>query len=147
MEYTKIDSREMEYSDSEEDEVNESTFAGIQPTFKNLVNVTKQQLYTCIVKGPPITSKKAQDNTLLVEYISKLNSVYQMCQIVNTSRLSTAKIEKTLSTFPLQTRDTIKQLIEWLTYFYSKNRYVDTIPYSDYIEVQLKRYPFLQKIM
>jgi hypothetical protein len=136
-----------EYSDSEDDEQNESTFAGIEPTFKELVGTTKKQLYACIVRGPPITSKDAQNNTLLIIYVSKLNSLYQMCDELNTGKLSTARKEKKLSTFPLQTQESIKQLLGWLTLFFSKNKYVDTIPYSDYLEVQLRRYPCLQKIM
>ena len=49
--------------------------------------------------------------------------------------------------FPLQTQEIVKQLLDWLTGFFNNNQYVDTIPYSDYLEVQLRRYPFLQKIM
>jgi hypothetical protein len=138
---------EIEYSDSDDDEPNESTFAGIQPTFKNLVGNTKKQLYECIIKGPPITSRKAQDNTLLIEYLTKLNTLYQMCEALNTGKSSMMSQDKKLSIFPLQTQDSIKQLLEWLTSFFSKNKYVDTIPYSDYLEVQLQRYPCLQKII
>jgi hypothetical protein len=135
------------YSDSEDDEPNEAAFAGIQPTFKNLVKMTKQQLYTCIVKGPPITSKTAQDNRLLIEYLTKLNALYQMCQSVNTGTPNPQTLEKKLSTFPLQTQNAIKELLGWLTVFFSKNKYVDTIPYSDYLDIQLKVYPYLQKII
>jgi hypothetical protein len=141
------DRNETETSDSDDDEPNESTFAGIQPTFKNLVGMTKKQLYECIIKGPPITSKKAQDNTLLIEYLTKLNSVYQMCEALQTSKISSMNQDNRLSVFPLQTQDSIKQLLGWLTAFFSKNKYVDTIPYTDYLEVQLKRYPCLQKII
>jgi len=141
------DRNETETSDSDDDEPNESTFAGIQPTFKNLVGTTKKQLYECIIKGPPITSKKAQDNTLLIEYLTKLNSVYQMCEALQTSKISSMNQDNRLSVFPLQTQDSIKQLLGWLTAFFSKNKYVDTIPYTDYLEVQLKRYPCLQKII
>ena len=138
--------KEIEYSDSD-DEPNESTFAGIQPIFKNLVGTTKKQLYDCIIKGPPITSKTAQDNTLLIKYLTSLNSVYQMCESLQTSTLSTMNQDKKLFMFPVPTQDVIKQLLGWLTAFFSKNKYVDTIPYSDYLEVQLKRYPCLQKII
>ena len=138
------DNKNAESSDSD-DEQNESTFSGVQPEFKNLVRMTKNQLYTCIVKGQPITSKKAQDNTLLIDYLSRLNTVYQLCETVHTTAWSPQKIEKKLSTFPLQTHDVVKQLLTWLTDFYNTNQYVDTIPYHDYLEVQLRRYPFLQK--
>ena len=136
--------KDVELSDSE-DELNESAFVGIQPAFKNLVRLTKNQLYECIVRGPPITSKKSQDNTILIDYLARLNSVYQLCETVDTSMPSSQKIQKKISTFPLQTQETIQQLLSWLTDFYNKNQYVDTIPYHDYLEVQLRRYPFLQK--
>ena len=137
--------REIEYSSDEDDERNDSTFADVEPTFKELVRTTKNQLYACIVRGPSITSKKAQDNTLLIYYIRKLNDVYQLCKVLHTNTSSSAIIQKKLSTFPLQAQDSIQKLISWLIDFYHKNQYVDSIPYNDYLEVQLKRYPFLQK--
>ena len=85
--------KDVELSDSE-DELNESAFVGIQPAFKNLVRLTKNQLYECIVRGPPITSKKSQDNTILIDYLARLNSVYQLCETVDTSMPSSQKIQK-----------------------------------------------------
>lgn len=146
MSNSKLGGKEIEYSDSDDDdELNDAPFADIQPTFKNLVLMTKVQLYDCIVKGPPITSEKAQDNQLLIDYFKKLNNLYQLCDGVSTNALSTTQIAKKVSTFPLQTQESIKQLLNWLTDFFNKNEYVDTIPYSDYLEIQFRRYPFLQK--
>jgi hypothetical protein len=134
--------------DSEEEEEiinNETAFDDIQPTFKELVLNTKRQLYDCIIKGPSIDSIAAQDNRLLIEYLTKLNLVYQLCKVLNTSDVSPAKIEKKISSFPMETRDIIKQLMAWLISFSNKNEYVDMIPYNDYLEVQLIRHPFVQK--
>jgi hypothetical protein len=136
---------ETEYTDSDEEEINEAAFVGILPAFKMLVQTTKQQLYQSIIKGPPITSKKAQKNTLLLEYLQKSNHLYQLFEILH--KLSAPEVEHKLSVFPIQTRHSIKQLLEWLRVFSSKNKYVDTIPYYDYLDVQLKRYPCLQKII
>jgi hypothetical protein len=61
--------------------------------------------------------------------------------------LSDRRLQKKLSTFPLETHESITQLLDWLKIFYSNNKEVDTIPYRDYLEVQLKRYPCLQKII
>lgn len=139
-----IEGKEIE-DDIEEDELNDTPFADVQQPFRDLVRNAKVQLYTCIIKGPPITSKEAQDNTLLLDYLAGLNRLYQLCDGVNTHTLTAAKKEKILTTFPLQTHQPIKDLLDWLTDFFNKNQYVDTIPYSDYLEVQLRRYPFLQK--
>jgi hypothetical protein len=137
------DTEEIEELSDSDDEQNESAFAGIQPTFKELVRMTKRQLYGCIVRGPPITSKKAQDNRLLITYVSTTNSLYQLCQQLQ--KLSAPEIANKLSRFPLPTQHGIKQLLDWLTVFFSKNKYEDTIPYHDYLEVQLKWYPCSQK--
>ena len=75
----KISGKEIEDNSSDDEEQNDAAFADIQPSFKKLVQLTKFQLYECIVKEPPITSKKAQDNTLLLEYLAKLNIIYQLC--------------------------------------------------------------------
>lgn len=136
--------REIVYDDSD-DEPNEAAFAGVDPTFKNLLQTAKLQLYTAIVEGPPITSAEAQDNTLLIKYFKRSNKLYNMCEQLR--RLSDIKVEKKLSKFPLQTHDAIKQLLDWLKNFYSNNEEVDIIPYHDYLDVQLKRYPCLQKII
>lgn len=134
--------------DIEEDEefiYNESQFDNLQSTFKNLVLLTKRQLYDCIIKAPAITSKEAQDNRLLIEYITKLNILYQMCNALHTGDVTMKKIESKLFKFPIDTHATIKELMIWLSTFENKNRYVDTIPYNDYLEIQLIRHPFLQK--
>ena len=136
--------RETVYSDSD-DEPNEAAFTGINLEFKNLVQNAKLQLYTSIVEGPPITSVDAQDNTLLIKYLKKSNRLCNMC--TRLYALSDQRLKKKLSTFPLQTHDAIKQLLNWLQAFYSNNKEVDTIPYRDYLDVQLKRYPCLQKII
>ena len=143
----KISGKEIEDNSSDDEEQNDAAFADIQPSFKKLVQLTKFQLYECIVKGPPITSKQAQDNTLLLEYLAKLNIIYQLCEDLNTGASSSSNVKRSLSMFPLQTQEIVKQLLDWLTGFFNNNQYVDTIPYSDYLEVQLRRYPFLQKIM
>lgn len=135
-------------NDIEEDEefiYNESQFEDLQSDFKFLVLNTKRQLYDCIIKAPSINSKEAQDNRLLIEYITKLNILYQLCKALNTSTVSMKNIETKLFKFPIETRDNIKQLILWLSTFLSTNRCVDTIPYNDYLEIQLIRHPFLQK--
>ena len=135
-----------EYDDDDEvEERNDTVFEDIQSTFKDLVLDTKRQLYNCIIKGPSIESKKAQDNTLLIEYTKKLNILYHLCNALNTGTINPNKIENKLSSFPIETRDNVKHLITWITEFINKNEYVDTIPYHDYLEVHLLRHPFLQK--
>jgi hypothetical protein len=141
----KTGGREIVYDDSDDDEPNEAPFKDIDEEFKNLVQNAKLQLYTAIVEGPPITSVDAQDNTLLVKYFKRSNRLCNMCGRLYA--LSDGRLEKKLSTFPLETHESIKQLLDWLKNFYSNNKEVDTIPYHDYLEVQLKRYPCLQKII
>jgi hypothetical protein len=141
-----------EESDSENQEQgvnqgpNEAAFPNIDPIFKKLVRRTKKQLYDCIIIGPPSNSKKAQDNTLLVEYITKSNDLYEMlCKSVHSSKITPRGIEISISMFPIQTRESIKKLQGWLADFFSKHEYADTPPYCDYLEVYLKRYPCVQK--
>lgn len=134
-----------EFDEDDEEMYNESGFDDIQPEFKNLVLATKRQLYDCIIKGPPIDSNAAQDNRLLIEYIAKLNVLYQMCKLLNSGTLSATKLQSKLSTFPMESRENIAELTNWLNDFTNKNEYVDTIPYNDYLEVHLIRHPFIQK--
>jgi hypothetical protein len=131
------------YDDSDDDEPNEAPFKDIDDEFKNLVQNAKLQLYTAIIESPPITSVEAQDNTLLVKYFKRSNRLYNMCERLYA--LSDRRLQKKLSTFPLETHESIKQLLDWLKIFYSNNKEVDMIPYRDYLDVQLKRYPCLQK--
>ena len=147
MNQSKTADKEILYSDSEDDEPNEAAFAGVDPTFKNLVRMIKIQLYELTIKGVPITSIEAQDNTLLIKYFTQLNRLDEICSALHASTQTAGKIEKKLSKLPLPTHNTIKQLLDWLKKFYSQNKYVDTIPYDDYLDVQLKRYPCFQKII
>jgi len=133
------------YNDSDDDEPNEAPFKDIDDEFKNLVQNAKLQLYTAIIESPPITSVEAQDNRLLIIYFKRSNRLYNMCERLYA--LSDERLQKKLSTFPLETHESITQLLDWLKIFYSNNKEVDTIPYRDYLEVQLKRYPCLQKII
>ena len=138
----KTGGREVVYDDSD-DEPNEAPFKDIDDEFKNLVQHVKLQLYTAIVEGPPIESIEAQDNRLLIKYLKRSNRLYNMCERLYA--LSDQRLEKKLSTFPLETHESIKQLLDWLKNFYSNNKEVDTIPYHDYLDVQLKRYPCTHK--
>ena len=138
---------EIVYSDSDDDEPNEAAFVGVDLTFKNLVRKIKMQLYEITIKGVPITSNKAQDNTLLITYFTQLNRLDEMCDTLHTRTHPDKEIDQKLSMLPVQSHYAIRQLLDWLKKFYSNNKEVDAIPYDDYLDVQLKRYPCIQKII
>ena len=54
-------------------------------------------------------------------------------------------LQKQLLSFPYQTRPMISELVHWIIVFFSKNQYVDTIPYTDYLDVHFRKHPLLQK--
>ena len=71
--------------------------------------------------------------------------LYRICKSIENQTITEEMVQKKLLTFPIETRDVIRQLLNWITAFFRKNQYVDTIPYVDYLDVHLRTYPLLQK--
>ena len=145
-----IQDKTEEYNEEEEEEeeeeiYNDIPFEPVAPDCKKLVLETKRTLYNSIIFGPELTSEDAQSNELLLIYLKKMMKLYQICITIENQTITEDKLQKQLMTFPMETRNIISQLINWITVFFRKNQYVDTIPYIDYLDVHFRKHPLLQK--
>ena len=145
MAYHRSIQEEKEELEEEEDQYNNTPFISISPECKKLVLQVKYRLYNRIIFGPVLESKKAQSNDLLLIYLKKMMRLYRLCVAIQNETMTEDIIEKKLLTFPIETRDIIRQLLQWITAFFAKNQYVDTIPILDYLDVHFHRHPLLQK--
>jgi type IV secretory pathway VirB6-like protein len=135
-----------EEEEEEEDDIyNDTPFEEISSECKKLVLQVKRVLYTSIIFGPDLKSKEAQSNELLLIYLKKMMKLYEICMTVENETITEDILQKKLMTFPMETRDIISQLVNWITIFFSKNQYVDTIPYIDYLDIHFRKHPLLQK--
>ena len=137
--------QEEEEEEEEEEEYNDVPFEPVSPECKKLVIQVKRQLYNSIIFGPELQSKEAQSNELLLTYLTKIMKLYQICRSIQNETMIEDTLQKQLMIFPIETRDIIHQLVNWITAFFHKNQYVDTIPYIDYLDVHFHIYPLLQK--
>jgi hypothetical protein len=141
---------EEEYNEEEEekeenDMYNDTPFEQISSDCKKLVLQVKRELYTTIIFGPELKSKEAQSNELLLMYLKKMMNLYQICITIENQTITEEKLQKQLLSFPYQTRPMISELVHWISAFFRKNQYVDTIPYTDYLDVHFRKHPLLQK--
>ena len=141
----KEERKEDDDDDDDDDEYNDTPFEPVSPECKQLILQVKHRLYNRIIFGPPLQSKKAQSNDLLLIYLKKMMRLYRICKSIENQTITEEMVQKKLLTFPIETRDIIRQLLNWITAFFRKNQYVDTIPYIDYLDVHLRTYPLLQK--
>jgi|UniRef100_A0A6C0BFS4 hypothetical protein len=146
----KEEEKEKEYNEEEEekeedDMYNDAPFEPISPDCKKLVLEVKRTLYNSIIFGPDLQSEEAQSNKLLLKYLKKMMKLYEICEIIENDTVTEEEIQKQLMTFPMKTRNIISQLINWITIFFRKNQYVDTIPYIDYLDIHFRKHPLLQK--
>jgi hypothetical protein len=141
---------EEEYNEEEEekeenDMYNDTPFVQISSDCKKLVLQVKRGLYTTIIFGPELKSEEAQSNELLLTYLKKMMKLYQICMTIQNETITEDKLQKQLLSFPYQTRPMISELVHWIIAFFRKNQYVDTIPYTDYLDVHFRKHPLLQK--
>ena len=141
---------EEEYNEEEEekeedDMYNDTPFVQISSDCKKLVLQVKRELYTTIIFGPELKSEEAQSNELLLRYLKKMMKLYQICMTIQNETITEEKLQKQLLSFPYQTRPMISELVHWIIAFFRKNQYVDTIPYTDYLDVHFRKHPLLQK--
>jgi len=133
------DKEEEEEEEEEETLQNEEPLPPIDPTFTDLVLKIKIALYDNIIMSPPLNTKEAQDNGLLVSYLEKLRSLRILCLNVQYHTLSEKELNKMIeiAKYPNETKDMIKALVQWLNIFFNKNNVVDIIPVRDYIKNKL----------
>jgi hypothetical protein len=136
----KEDEAEKEEEEEEEEEEiiqNEEPLQPIDPTFKNLVLQTKKTLYKNIVLSPPLNTKKAQDNKLLISYLQKLTFLRKLCLHVQYHTITKKGLNKIIANYPDETHHMIKTLVQWLRIFFNKNNMATIIPVKDYLENKL----------
>lgn len=117
----------------------------VNDDFRVKVLDVKHSLYNNIVLSPELGTKEAQDSKVLNEYLDKINRVYILsldAQLKSTSLSN--NIDDELKVFPSDSRDSIKDVLVWITDYFSKNNIPDTIPYTDYIYKSFHEYQFIQ---
>lgn len=131
-------------SDSDEGgsdyEINEIPPPDIDNKFRdNVINV-KHRLYEKLINEP----EDNEDN--LKNYITQLNTFYVLAigAQSNDNKLSLQSTPQTLEQFPPELREQIREILDWISDYFSKNTIPDTIPYTDYIKKSLHDYQFLQ---
>lgn len=139
------------YTDNDDDNdsqemLNEIPPPDISDEFKERILDVKHSLYDTIVLSPELGSKKAQSNSVLQEYLNKLNKVYILCMNAQNSLdvVHPQQIDKNLDEFPEGAREKIRMALKWIADFFSKNRIPDTIPYTNFIRNNLHEYQFVQ---
>jgi hypothetical protein len=90
--------------------------------------------------APKLGTKEAQSKKVLDDYLGKLNKVYVMALNAKSGRFMTSE----LSSFPEPTRALIKDTMDWIMEFFSKNKVPDTIPYDDYINKSFHEFQYVQ---
>lgn len=106
---------------------------------KNVLNV-KHNLYDNIVLGPELETPDAQNNNILNDYLKNINKIYVLCLNAQKGIV----YNNNLNEFPEKVREPLKQVLDWLSDYFRKNRAPDTIPYEDYIRKSFKEYQFVQ---
>lgn len=120
---------------------NNNEFKDIDPQFKNKLLDAKHLLYEKTVLKPDENDKKSQDINLLDVYDVYIKMFYVLAQKAeNNKPIST----KSLSLFPSEVIPYIKDTLQWIAVFFSKNTGRETLPYSHLIEMHLHTNPFFQ---
>ncbi len=135
----KRDESDDEYDD-EEHQQNEEVPVGIDEKFKNDVLNVKHKLYENIVLSPELGTEKAQNLETVQEYLKNINNVYILCLNAQKGIINDEELNK----FPVNVRDSLKRVLNWLNDYFRKNQIPDTIPYDDFINKSFKEYQFVQ---
>lgn len=131
---------EDEYND-EEYVQNEVAPQSINKDFSDNVLNVKHSLYDNIILSPQLGTERAQSQEILQDYLNKLNDMYVMSITAQNGKQID---ENTLHRFPENSRQIIRQTLNWIADYFSKNRIPDTIPYSDHIRKSFHDYQFIQ---
>ena len=135
----KGDESDEEYDD-EEYQQNEEIPMIVNENFKNDILNVKHKLYENIILSPDLGTEKAQNLQTLQEYLKNINNVYILCLNAQKGIINYEEINK----FPLNVRESLTSVLNWLKDFFRKNNIPDTIPYDDLINKSFKEYQFVQ---
>lgn len=128
-------------NDQEEVTKNDNPLPEISKDFRENVLNVKHSLYNNIVLSPELGTQDAQNNTVLLDYLEKLNKVY----ILSLSAEDGKKIpEEALLIFPEESRKLIRDTLDWILNYFKNNHISDTVPYSDHIRKSFHDYQFVQ---
>ncbi len=128
-------------SELEETPKNDNPLPEISKEFRDNVLNIKHSLYNNIVLSPELGTQDAQNNTILQDYLEKINKVY----ILSLSAENGKKIpQEALLIFPEESRKLIRDTLDWILNFFKNNHISDTVPYSDHIRKSFHDYQFVQ---
>lgn len=120
---------------------NETPIPEVDREFRESVLKAKHSLYDNIVLSPELGTNEAQNPKVLVTYMTNLNNFYELSKRAQ-SRFDNDSVD--LSTFPENSQQQIRMVLDWISNYFSKNKIPDTIPYTDYIRNSLHDYQFVQ---
>ena len=129
-----------DYND-EDSILNEELPADIDEKFKKTVSNLKHTIYEATVLSPDLGTKKAQNNTVLEDYIKVLNIVNNLSKQAQKGKINKNELNK----FPNEIQEPINNLLTSITDHSKNNSPADTVPYVDYIQNSFKVHPFVQK--
>lgn len=135
----KYEDSDDEYEDNEYQQ-NEEKPISIDENFKNDVLNIKHIIYENTILSPELGTTAAQSLQTLQDYLTNINQVY----ILSLNAQKGIVNEKDINKFPVNVREPLKRLLNWLSNYFRKNRIPDTIPYEDYINKSFKEYQFVQ---
>ncbi len=129
------------YESDEEDEyvMNENPIPDLDEKFTENIKKIKHSLYDNIVLLPEVGTKEAQDNNLVKKYINTLNKLY-----IYSIDAQNGFSNYNLNYFPESSRHIIKDTLEWIKNYFSKNDLKDRVLYTNYIKKSLHDYKFVQ---
>lgn len=120
---------------------NNKEFVAIQPEFKESLLNAKHKLYEESVLKPDENSTASQNIDLMELYETYLKMFYLLAeQAKNNKPISSVS----LALFPSSTISLIKDILKWISKFYSSNTPRETLPYSHYLDFYLHTNPFFQ---
>ena len=142
--FTRSIQEEEEEEEEEEEDYNDMSFESVSSEWKRLVLDVKNTIYNNVIFGPELESDEAQNIALVDTYRTHLIELNKLCKVIPNRTNTKEQIQKKLLTFPMGTHDIIGELVRAVDTLFRKNQYVDTIPYTDYLDVHLRIYPFLK---
>lgn len=128
--------------ESEEEEVVENLTPpkGVSESFCQCVDTLKWGIFRATVLGPELNTPEAQQNRLLESYETLLEHLYAFLH----DALKGSVKESVLTVFPHGIRHSILTCAQTIQQDTRTLRYTDRIPYHDYLNTQLRIYPYLQ---
>jgi hypothetical protein len=146
--FSPIQYSDADSSDSDESELNENPteLQNELPTneFCNEMVNSKYKLYKIIILAPKDEdSNTAQDNTLLEEYIAKLDLLGQsIIKIINSPTNTIPKED--LKNYTGESAKLANDTMNYTNTYVVKNSNINKMLYSNYITTQFRIYPFFQ---